>query len=384
MKDLIYLDHSAATPMDPQVVASMAPYFSDLFYNPSAPYAPAVQVKRDYKEAKSKIATQLGVVGDEIVITAGATESVNLAFGAVGQGKVLVASIEHASVLRAADREGKAVIVEPNQKGRISAESVKNALTPDVSFVSIAYANHDLGAIQPIEEIAQVIASERERRRENGEDLPILFHTDASQAGVLVDLKIKRLGVDLLTLSAAKVYGPKQVGLLWVRPGVKLSANIVGGGQEGGLRSGTENVAGVIGFAKALEVAAKKRPAEVKRLKAMRDRLASGLKDNFPDIKINTDLKKSLVNYLNVSFAGVDAERLVFLLENQGVMVATGSSCAANAGNRSHVLEKIGLSDAEIDGSLRISLGRLNTDETVDLAIENITKAINQELARIG
>ena len=378
---MIYLDHAAATPMDPLVVEAMQPYFSEKFFNPSSPYAPAVTVKRDYREAKSRIARVLGVGADELVMTAGATESINLAFTAAG-GVSLISAIEHSSVINSAKARSDVRLISPIKNGRIDPQAVKKLLTPDVSFMSIALANHELGYIQPIEEIAEVVRCERVRRQEHGESTPLMFHTDASQTAALMDVKIKRLGVDLLTLSAAKVYGPKQVGLLWVRPGVKLQPTIVGGGQEAGLRSGTENVAGVVGFATALELAAKRRSGEVKRLRGLRDMLAKKLTAAFPDMIISSDQKKSLVNFLNISFSGVDAERLVFLLETYGVLVATGSACAANSGTRSHVLAAIGLSDAAIDGSLRLTLGRLNDETNVCQAAELIIEAVRREKAR--
>ena len=369
--------------MDPLVVEAMQPYFSEKFFNPSSPYAAGVSVKRDYQAAKARIAQVLGVVADELVMTAGATESVNLAFQAAEQTVCAVATIEHASVLSAAGRYAKPVLIQPDHKGRISPEAVKQALTPEVGFVSIALANHELGYVQPIEEIARVIQVEREHRRSAGESTPLLFHTDASQAAALLDIKVKRLGVDLLTLSAAKVYGPKQVGLLWVRPGVHIAPTIVGGGQELGLRSGTENVAGVIGFAEALELAAKRRKAEVKRLQGLRDAMIRKMKAELPEMIISSDRKKSLANFLNISFPGLDAERLVFLLEMNGVMVATGSACAANSGTRSHVLSAIGLSASDIDGSLRITLGRLNDEAMVVRAAEFIIQSVRKEQERI-
>ena len=197
-------------------------------------------------------------------------------------------------------------------------------------------------------------------------------------------MKIKRLGVDLLTLSAAKVYGPKQVGLLWVRPGVILSANILGGGQELGLRSGTENVAGVVGFATALELAQKRRSAEVKRLRKLREELVKDLRQAFPEIVTSSDMKKSLVSFLNISFPGLDAERLIFLLESRGVLVATGSACAANSGTRSHVLSSIGLSESEIGGSLRLTLGKLNNEDNIKLASQLIIEAVRLETERVS
>ncbi|QJU08811.1 cysteine desulfurase [Candidatus Saccharibacteria bacterium oral taxon 488] len=378
---MIYLDHAAATPMDPLVVEAMQPYFSEKFFNPSSPYAPAVTVKRDYREAKSRIARVLGVGADELVMTAGATESINLAFTAAS-GVSLVSAIEHSSVINSAKARSDVRLILPMKNGRINPQAVEKLLTPDVSFMSIALANHELGYIQPIEEIAEVVRAERLRRQENGESTPLIFHTDASQTAALMDVKIKRLGVDLLTLSAAKVYGPKQVSLLWLRPGVKLQPNIVGGGQEAGLRSGTENVAGVVGFATALELATERRSGEAKRLRGLRDTLVKKLLAAFPDMIISSDQKKSLVNFLNISFPGIDAERLVFLLEAHGVLVATGSACAANSGTRSHVLAAIGLSDAAIDGSLRLTLGRLNDETNVCQATKLIIEAVRREKAR--
>ena len=382
-RDYIYLDHAAATPMDPLVIEAMLPYFSEKFFNPSSPYAPAIFTKREYQQAKSRLARCLGVMADELIMTAGATESINLAFNAAG-GVSLISAIEHDAVINSAKARSEVRFIQLMKNGRIDPQLVKKMLTPDVSFISIALVNHELGYIQPIEEIAEIIKTERLRRQENGESTPLVFHTDASQAAALIDVKIKRLGVDLLTLSAAKVYGPKQVGLLWVRPGVILTANILGGGQELGLRSGTENVAGVVGFATALELAQKRRSAEVKRLRKLREGLVKDLRQAFPEMVTSSDMKKSLVSFLNVSFSGIDAERLVFLLESRGVLVATGSACAANSGTRSHVLSSIGLSESEIDGSLRLTLGKLNNEDNIKLASQLIIEAVRLETERVS
>jgi len=382
-RDYIYLDHAAATPMDPLVVEAMLPYFSEKFFNPSSPYAPAIFTKREYQQAKSRLARCLGVMADELIMTAGATESINLAFNAAG-GVSLISAIEHDAVINSAKDCSEVRLISPMKNGRINPQLVKKMLTPDVSFVSIALVNHELGYIQPIEEIAEIIKTERLRRQEAGESTPLVFHTDASQAAALIDVKIKRLGVDLLTLSAAKVYGPKQVGLLWVRPGVTLTTNILGGGQELGLRSGTENVAGVVGFATALELAQKRRSAEVKRLRKLREELVKDLRQAFPKMVISSDMKKSLVSFLNISFPGLDAERLIFLLESRGMLVATGSACAANSGTRSHVLSSIGLSESEIDGSLRLTLGKLNNEDNINLASQLIIEAVHLETERVS
>ena len=379
----MYLDHAAATPMDPLVVAAMQPYFAELFYNPSSPYVSAVQVKRDYREAKARIARELGVLGDELVMTAGATESINLGLSAAGDGVLAVGATEHASVLEVAKRLC-GLVIPADEKGRITAEAVRRSMHSDITLISVGLVNNELGIIQPIDEIMQVVEVERERRRAAGESSPLYVHCDASQGLSLLDIKPKRMGIDLLTLSAAKVYGPKQVGLLWVRPGVTVSARIAGGGQEGGLRSGTENVAGVVGFAVAVELAAKRRSGEIKRLRGLRDEMQRTLEREFPWMIVSSDKKKSLANFLHISFPGIDAERLIFWLEQRGVMVATGSACAANKGTQSHVLTAIGMGDEAIRGSLRISLGRLSTEENCQEAVRLIVEAVRTEQERLG
>ena len=382
-RELYYLDHAAATPVDRVVLDAMLPYMSDKFYNPSSSYSLAVEVKRDYHRAKEQIARSIGVRGDEIVMTAGATESINIAMSAVGDGVVAVGATEHAAVIESARRQN-GIIIPSDKKGRITADAVSRALHPDITLISVGLVNNELGVIQPIDDIMQVVEQERTRRQEVGDVLPLYVHCDASQALALIDVKPKRMGIDLLTLSAAKVYGPKQVGLLWVRPGVSLTPTIAGGGQEMGLRSGTENVAGVIGFAEAVELAMKRRNTEVKRLRVMRDYIQNELESNFPDMVVSSDKKKGLASFLHVSFPGIDAERLIFMLENQGVMVATGSACAANKDTRSHVLEAIGMSDDLISGSLRISLGRLSSEPNIKRATELLVNAIKSEKNRLS
>ena len=380
---MYYLDHAAATPVDRVVLDAMLPYMSDKFYNPSSSYSLAVEVKRDYHRAKEQIARSIGVRGDEIVMTAGATESINIAMSAVGDGVVAVGATEHAAVIESARRQN-GIVIPSDKKGRITADAVSKALHPDITLISVGLVNNELGVIQPIDDIMQVVEQERTRRQEIGDVLPLYVHCDASQALALIDVKPKRMGIDLLTLSAAKVYGPKQVGLLWVRPGVSLTPTIAGGGQEMGLRSGTENVAGVIGFAEAVELAMKRRNTEVKRLRVMRDYIQNELESNFPDMVVSSDKKKGLASFLHVSFPGIDAERLIFMLENQGVMVATGSACAANKDTRSHVLEAIGMSDDLISGSLRISLGRLSSEPNIKRATELLVNAIKSEKNRLS
>ena len=377
----IYLDYAAATPLDEAVLAAMQPYFAEKFFNPSSPYAPAVEVRHEYEDAKARLAHTFGATGGELVMTAGATESINLAFRA-SDGHVVTSSIEHPAVLEAA-KQGSHTLAQPNEKGRITPEAVRAALTSETTLVSIGLANSELGTIQPLRQITAVIEEERQRRVEKGSMTPLLFHCDASQGFGLVDIHVARLGVDMLTLNAGKIYGPKQVGLVWRKPSVQLTPNIVGGGQEQGLRSGTENVPGVIGFAKAAELAVKKREQESIRLQKLRDGLEKTLLEGLPDVVISGDKKHRLASHLHVSFPGIDAERLVFLLETKGVFVATGSACAANKHTASHVLQAIGCNESAINGSLRLTLGSDSNEVNIARASEEIIAAVRLETERM-
>ncbi len=377
-----YLDHAAATPLDARVLVAMQPYFTELFYNPSSPYAPALNVRRDYEAAKQTIAGTIGAKPDELVMTAGATESINLAFASIG-GHVVTANIEHHAVLEAAKRQDH-TIVASDERGLVSADAVKAAIRSDTRLVSIALANNEIGTVQPLRDIATVVKTEREKRLARGDTTPIYLHSDASQGAGQLDIHVSRLGVDLLTLNAGKVYGPKQVGLLWAASHVCLQPQIVGGGQERGLRSGTENVAGAVGFARAMELAEKHRKYESERLQKLRDSLQSQLMNAFPDAIISGYQKRRLPGHLHVSFPGLDAERLVFALEMRGVLVATGSACAANKGTRSHVLTAIGLAPDVADGSLRLTLGKLSTEESTAKAAEIIIQEIQRERRRMA
>lgn len=378
---MIYLDYAAATPIDERVLEAMIPYFSKEFYNPSSPYKQAIQVRREYEAAKQRIAMTIGAKGDELIMTAGATESISLAFNHVA-GHVISSQIEHPAVIEVAKRR-EYTLVAPNEQGRINPETIKEVLRPDTEIVSIGLANSELGTIQPLRKIAEVIEEERRKRLEQGNTTPLLFHTDASQGFGQIDVNTARLGVDMLTLNAAKIYGPKQVGLLWLKSSVHLTPTVYGGGQERGLRSGTENVAGTIGFAMAAELAARSRTSENERLSTLRNKLESLLLDAFPDAVVTGSKKHRLPGHLHISFPGVDAERIIFMLENDNVLVATGSACSANKGTASHVLRALNLPEDAIDGSLRLTLGRSTTEQHVTAAAEKISGAVRTEYARM-
>lgn len=378
----MYLDHAAATPLEPAVLEAMMPYFAVEFFNPSSPYAPAVDVRRAYDDAKHSIASSIGAKPDELVMTAGATESINLAFGSVS-GHVVVPAIEHHAVLAAA-RLHEHTITPVDERGLVDVEQLVAAIRPDTQLLSVALANNELGTIQPIRDIAQAIKKIREERLRDGNTTPLYLHSDASQGVGQLDINVARMGIDMLTLNAGKIYGPKQVGLLWASSHVRLTPTLVGGGQERGLRSGTENVAGVIGFATAIVRATEHRRYESDRLAALRDRMQVALTEAFPDAVLSGHLRHRLSGHLHISFPHLDAERLIFALENRGVLVATGSACAANKGTRSHVLTAIGLAPEIADGSLRITLGHLSNDDTIGAATTILIEEIAREYARIA
>jgi cysteine desulfurase len=381
--DIIYLDYAAATPLDPRVFAAMEPYFTTKFYNPSSPYEPARAVRRDINAARAQLAQVIGGKPDEIIMTAGATESINIAFHGVmfDGGHVVTSEIEHPAVTNAAKAHDY-TLVKPTEKGVITPEVVAAAIRDDTRLVSVAIANNELGTIQPMRDIAAVIEKAREVRRTTGNTTPLYFHSDASQGAGVLSLNVARLGLDLLTLNAGKCYGPKQVGLLWSNSEVRLRPFILGGGQESGIRSGTENVVGIIGFGEALTIAEAMRAKEVKRLSNLRNALQKKLESAFDDMEVSGYQKRRLPGLLHATWPGLDAERVLFALEMRGIMVATGSACAANKGTRSHVLTAIGMSPHRADGSLRFSLGRHTTELEIEKAATEIITVIREEKAR--
>ncbi|OUO33972.1 cysteine desulfurase family protein [Olsenella sp. An293] len=380
----VYLDYAAATPVDPEVAAAMLPYLTERFWNPSAPYARAREARDDVERARGSIARLIGARPDNLVFTAGATEANNLAFAAV-EGHVVVDAIEHESVLACAGTHARRT-VRVGADGLVDPSAVARAIRPETELVSIELANGEIGCVQPVREVARVVAAERARRLEAGEGVPIYLHTDASQAAGALSVNVSSLGVDLLTLSAAKIYGPKQVGLLWASDDVRLRPLVYGGGQEGGVRSGTENVAGIVGFARALELACERRSEETRRLAALRERLRTGIHERVGWAVVSgpRNPKRRLPGLLHVSFAGIEARRLVIALERAGVSAGTGSACAASRMRVSHVLEAIGMPRPLAEGSLRLTLGRPTTERDVDYAAAAIGEAVRAEAARLG
>lgn len=378
----IYLDYAAATPIDKAVSEAMSEYYSQSFYNPSSSYLSAQIVKKALNDARKQVAHWLGAKPKEIIFTAGATESDNLAVQGVmarfPKANVVISAIEHEAVMQSAAKYNcKTVPVDSG--GRVQLVELEGLIDDRTALVSIIYANNEIGTIQSLSEIAQLVENVRKKRKHRGNDLPIYLHSDAVQATNYLDLHVSKLGVDLLTLSAAKIYGPKQVGCLYVRSGVELEPLILGGGQEKSLRGGTENVAGAIGFATAIELVQSTRHGEVARVKKLRDQLLEIIQNTIEDAEVAGTMKKRLPNNLNIHFPGVDGERLVMELDEENIMVATGAACEASSDEPSHVLKALGLGDDVVRSSLRISLGR----ETDEFQIEQAGKTIVDVVSRV-
>ena len=390
-KDFIYLDYAAATPVDEHVFETMKPFFSEEFFNPSAPYLPAKHVRKIYEDAKDELAHTIGAKGNDLVITAGATESINLAFTVLKNfenANCLISKIEHASVREAAKNLASVVReIEVDKTGYLNLKDLENKIDDNTVLISVALANNELGTIQPLSEISEVIKNVRMDRISRGIETPIYLHSDASQAMSLIDIFVSRLGVDMLTINSAKVYGPKGIGALYVAHGINLSPITFGGGQEMGLRAGTENVPLLVGFSTAAKIAKEhvngNRKKYEKLNKIFKDTLTEKL-DGKIEPKFLGNKKHQLANFVSVCFDGLDAERLIFKLEDEKIYVSTGAACAASKGEKSHVLTAIGLTDSEIAGSLRISMGKMNNEENVKLAAEKLAEIVNKELERIN
>jgi cysteine desulfurase len=357
----IYLDYAAATPMDPAVLDAMSPYFSENFYNPSAIYLSAIKIKQDINQARSKLAMWLGARQFEIYFTAGATEANNLAIqGLMKQfpdGEVLVSMIEHDSVLAPAGLfDNRLIPVTP--QGVIDMDALEKIITPKTVLISVMMVNNELGTLQPVKEISAMVKKIRLQRQTVKNRRPLYLHTDAAQTGNLFDLHTQRLGVDMMSINGGKIYGPKQTGALFVKSGIDLDPLIVGGGQEGNLRSGTENVAGIIGLSEALDMAQKKHAEEYKRLAELRDCFAAELSKKVPSAIINGSKKRQSPHLINVTIPKTDNERLMMELDEAGIICAIGSACSADSREASHVLSAICLSEADARATLRFSLGR--------------------------
>lgn len=367
------MDYAASTPVSDQVLTAMAPYLQDQFYNPSSLYSVARQSRSALESARAKVADILGAKPTEIIFTAGATESINLAIQGVARchpGKhTVVSAIEHDAVLstvKAIEVNGGTVTIVPvKPNGIVDVGAVLAAVNDQTVLVSVMLANNEIGTVQPVGKIAQGLSQLKAGRK-----LPLYLHTDATQAPNYLDLHINRLGVDLLSLGGSKIYGPKQTGVLYAKTGAQLEPLIYGGGQERGRRSGTENLAGYVGLATALEQTQQTREAETKRLTPLRDRLIAGVLSSIPDAKLNGDPKLRLPNNASFTTPGAEGQAMVLYLDNAGVMASTGSACSSGDLDPSHVLTALGHNQSDANSSLRLTLGLGTTSEQIDYVLE--------------
>ncbi|MDP3244057.1 MAG: cysteine desulfurase family protein [bacterium] len=394
----VYFDHAATTPLDKRVKKAMEPYFSHQYGNPGGLYALGNQARLAVVKARENIARVLNCFSGEVVFTGSGTESDNLAIIGVARayqnpphspfikgggkrnlGHIITTKIEHHAVLEPCaylEKYGFDVTYLPVDKnGLVDPKDVAKALRKDTILVSVMYANNEIGTIQPIKEISKVIKNFRKKNplqspfvKGGGKgdfNLPI-FHTDACQAAAYCDLDVNKLGVDLMTFNGGKIYGPKGVGVLYCRRGVKIEPMIYGGEQEAGLRSGTENVPAIVGMAQALTLARKEKDKEIKKLSELRDYLIDGILKSIPKSFLNGDKEKRLPNNVNISILDIEGEAMVLYLDAKGVMCSTGSACTSLTLEPSHVLLAIGRNPGTAHGSLRLTMGRENTKKEVD------------------
>ena len=385
---LTYLDHAAATPVLPQVVEVMRPFWDEKFANPSSLHQMGVAARNAVQNARETIAELINGHADEIVFTSGGTESDNLAIqGVVASCKLQVASqlphvvtsaIEHHAVLEPLYHlknagEIELTVLSVDHDGLVDPQQVKEALRPETVLVSIMTANNEIGTIQPIADIGRIIIAWRKSGAAGpgsaGESEFPYFHSDACQAAGVLELNVEKTHVDLLTVSAAKIYGPKGAGFLFVRRGLKLQTQIYGGGQERGFRSGTENVSGIVGLAKAFELAQAGRETENARLTVLRDQLIAGLL-KLPKARLNGHASERLPNNVNVTFLDIEGEAAVLYLDAQSIMASTGSACASSSLEPSHVILAIGLPKEAAHGSIRFTLGHATTAQDIERVLE--------------
>jgi cysteine desulfurase len=373
----VYMDHAATTFMKPEVLAAMAPYFSRHFGNPSSLYRFARESRKGVEEARAQVAAALGAEPEEVYFTAGGSEADNWAIKGVAAAAkkkgdhIVTSAIEHHAVLHpceALEKQGFSVTYLPvDRYGRVDPGDVEDAITERTILVSVMTANNEIGTIQPVAAIGRV-----------AHDHGVLFHTDAVQAVGAVPIDVDDMGIDLLSLSGHKFYGPKGTGALYIRRGTRIENLVHGGGQERGRRAGTENVPGIVGLGRAIELATADIEGHNRRIAAMRDRLIREVLSEVPDTHLNGHPTERLSNNANFSFRYVEGESILLLLDAHGICASTGSACSSASLEPSHVLLATGLPHEEAHGSLRLTLGDANTEDDVDYVLSVLPEVIGR------
>jgi cysteine desulfurase len=384
----VYLDYNATTPVEPQVLDAMLPYFSADFANASSIHTPGQRARAAVETAREQVAALIGARPQEIVFTSGGTESDNHAiFGVLNShvaqpilavhsspprpAHIITTSTEHEAVLNACqalEKQGVSVTYLPvDREGLIDPESVRRVIRPETALIAVMHANNELGTIQPLEEIGRIAKKHK-----------IYFHTDAVQSAGKTPINVNALNVDLLSLSGHKLYAPKGVGALYVRSGTRLRQLLYGGHHQHGFRPGTENVAGIVGLGKAAEIARRSLASDAQQVSMLRDKLECGLVERVHQVRVNGGSAPRTPNTTNVMFAGIEGEALVIALDLKGLACSVGAACSSGAVEPSHVLTAIGLSQEEAKSSLRFSLGRHSTESEIAFALEVIPTAVAQ------
>ncbi|MDD4931100.1 MAG: cysteine desulfurase family protein [Candidatus Colwellbacteria bacterium] len=380
MKRKIYLDNAATTPVDKDVFAAMEPYFSEIYANPSSVHGEGQEAQEGLVLARKKVADFLNSDVSEIIFTSGATEGNNTVIKGISASEkikesaggiphIIVSSIEHDCIIESAKRMMKEKIAEVTfvpvgEDGLVNVEEIKKAIRPNTVLVSVMYANNEIGSIQPIIEIGEMIDGENRLGHTR-----IYFHTDAVQAVNYLDCDVQKLKVDMMTISGHKIYGPKGVGVLYVRKGVPIMPLMDGGEQEYRLRAGTHNMTGIVGIGAAVDKVIADRP-EISKTTALRDKLIDGILSKISGTALNGLREKRLPNNANIRFEGTEGEAILVMLDMEGIAVSTGSACAARSLSPSHVLKAMGLVDIDAHSSIRFSLGRNTTEEDINRVIE--------------
>jgi cysteine desulfurase len=372
-----YFDYNATTPVDPRVVEAMRPFFTETFHNPSSFYSKAGEANHAIDIAREQVAKLINANPKEIFFTSGGTEADNLAIQGVASmfkqkgNHIITSAIEHPAVLKACqflEKNGYEITYLPvDEKGYVSPEELKNNIKDTTILVTIMHANNEIGTLQPLKELAEIAHSKG-----------VLFHTDAVQSTGKIPVDVKDLDVDMLSFSSHKIYGPKGMGVLYKKKGLKINPLLFGGGHERGLRAGTENVTGIVGLGKAAEIALAEMAEEEKKLRPLRDRLKNGILEIIPEILVNGDPENGLYNTLNVSIKYIEGESILAMLDGHGFALSSGSACSSKSLEPSHVLLAIGLKHEDAHGSLRISLGKFNTEDAVDSLLQALPPVVER------